>query len=128
MSQQTTTPADLSGEKTVDELRTSIARKTGHRPRYTLTRSILNSLHAYLTGEFYVKPGLDRITPREELLDAVVVAAINHDQYTTITPDDPEDHALVMTAPPAHGEFRRPELRELDALCRVADDAREWTP
>lgn len=81
------------GEMTNRELRAKVALKTDHRPpEHGLNKEILNSAHAWFTGDFYVKPAALKpgVPPKHELVDAVVMEAMNE---LHVTPEGEGDDA-----------------------------------
>jgi hypothetical protein len=96
------------------ELRAKIARKAAHRPpEHGLNKAILNSVHAWLTGEFYVQPGFLKpgYPPKPELLEAVLDEAIRaYDSH----PTDPEDESDRLDHPVTALLDKRDEVAELD--------------
>lgn len=121
-------------DQTNRELRAKIAHKTGHRPpRTRLTKPILNSAHAYLTGEFHtdkwdMEPG---VPPREDILRDTVGVALQalYDgdppenaplvEYRGIIGDKPGD---LHTRP-----MRKAELQDFIRAMERTGDQRDWT-
>lgn len=117
-------------EYTVKQLRARIAYKAGmrRRPDSPLTMSTLNSVHAYLTGEFAVRPAVIN-TPkspgREKLREEMAVLVYNEsdgqhmDEYVPSTDEGGEINPRA---------FRRSELEGIFRQMITTDDQREWTP
>lgn len=146
-SLETDKPLD---EQTNRELRAKVAARTGHRPpKVQLNKEVLNSLHAWFTGEFYVKPAMLKpgVPPKSELLNEVVMKACNaYENHPIVDPegvhgrdagdtDAYEDHpakALVdyfdeVAADDQPRPMNKAELRQLINAMDTADDQREWT-
>lgn len=108
-------------DMTAAELRTRIARDVGAltNPMTALDKGTLNSIYAYLTGEFYIpKSALDRYDSvrwksRSEVLRAVLVEAGLDDIYAR-GPDYDPDYLRVE------------ELRRLAAIIHNRTDQRDW--
>jgi len=131
------------GEMTNAELRAKVAQRTGHRPpRHAVTKPILNSLHAWFTGGFYLKPARLKpgVPPKRELLKRVVLCAIAAYENHPPNPDDDarSDHpadALLdylddLQATPDHMTARamnKSELQQLVAAMDTNEDRRGWT-
>lgn len=113
-------------ELTCNQLRGRIAHKCGLRPpASTLGKAILNSVHAYLTGEFAVAPARLHRTKRRVIVRDTLVAVMNHPAYP---PDDPAEMALADYAFDADTAraLHRDELVEVFSTLDDAEDAREW--
>jgi hypothetical protein len=130
-------------EMTNAELRAKLAQRTGHRPpRHAVTKRILNSLHAWFTGEFYLKPARLKpgVPPKRELLEQVVRDAISayEDHPTDPDDDDRADHpadALLdyldaVQYAPDHQTARamnKSELQQFISAMDTNEDSRGWT-
>lgn len=115
---------------TCDELRASIAHKTGHKPpNAQIGKRITNSIHAYLTGEFAVPPAALHRTRSSDVRMQTYTVVINHDEFPLDVQDD--DVELLRWVGDREQAQRRALTR--DALLEVvttmdrAEDAREWT-
>lgn len=123
-------------ELTNEEIRGRIARKTGHRPpRNNLNKKILNSVHAWFHGDFYVKPARLKpgVPPKSELVAAVVIAAQNE----LYDPDDDGDatdgplgdyEADLNTTDGPPRAMNKDELKALFRAMESREDQRHWTP
>lgn len=111
-------------EQTVAELRGTIARKAGKRTNWStpLDKPTLNSVYAYLTGEFYTPkralhdPDHYHFEPRAALLVGVVhEAGIGEpeDEWSFSRADQPD-------------ALRKPELRALHREMSERGDQRDW--
>lgn len=125
------------------ELRAKIAQRTGHRPpRHAVTKPMLNSLHAWFTGEYYLKPGRLRpgVPPKRELLEQVILDAVaayeNHP--TDPDEDDRDDHPAdalldyldaVKDTPDAQTAraMNKSELHQFVNAMDTSGDQRGWT-
>lgn len=137
---------DLSksvSDMTNAELRAKIAQRTGHRPpRHAVTKPMLNSLHAWFTAEYFVKPARLRpgVPPKRELLEQVVLDAVaayeNHP--TDPDEDDRDDHPAdalldylddVKDTPDTQTAraMNKDELRQFVAAMDTSGDQRAWT-
>lgn len=118
---------DAAGDDaTRRQLRQKIAVKVGRRtnPDTPLEKRVLNSVHAYLTGDFYYPPASENkpdhhaFESAAETLRAVVVVAEMGE------PDD--DWSMGLEEQP--GGLRRGELAELVRKMDEEGDHRDWTP
>lgn len=105
------------------ELRGKIAVLVGCNTnwRTPLSKSTLNSVYAYMTGEFHVQPARihhQDATPRSEILLSVVYAAGIGDPDDRWTPTNGETPR----------ELRRDELQKLYEVMSDRGDQRSWTP
>ena len=131
-----------TADMTNAELRAKLAQRTGHRPpRHGVTKPMLNSLHAWFTGEFYLKPASLKpgVPPKRELLEQVVRDAIAaYENHPTDPDDDRADHpadALLdylddVQATPDHQTARamnKSELQQFVAAMDTNEDRRGWT-
>lgn len=112
-------------EMTRQELRGSILAELGYNePWYTpLSKRALNSLHAYLTGSYYVpkwalyRPDHAKYAPRREVLLAVV---------WLVPIGEPEDRWSPVTSG-YPSELRRDELQTLrEAMDDTVDQRQFW--
>lgn len=126
------------------ELRAKIAQRTGHRPpRHAVTKAMLNSLHAWFTGEYYLKPAQLKpgVPPKRELLEQVVLDAIAAYENHPTDPDDDDradhpadallDYLDAVKDTPDHQTARamnKRELRQFIAAMDTNEDRRTWTP
>lgn len=121
-------------DMTCDELCAKIARRTGHRPPKKLTKPVLNSLHAWLTGEFYsdtpvVLPGRP---PRREMVEATVTESCGALCGPDTEPDECpfaayREHLVESGSGDRLREFRRAELLAIVDAMDATDDQRSWT-
>ena len=130
-------------EMTNAELRAKLAQRTGHRPpKHAVTKRILNSLHAWFTGNFYLKPAQLKpgVPPKRELLEQVVLDAIVAYENHPTDPDDddradhPADALLdyldaVQDAPDERTAraMNKSELQQFVAAMDTNEDRRGWT-
>jgi hypothetical protein len=103
------------------DLRQEIALQVGRRtnPDTPLEKRVLNSVHAYLTGEFYYKPAV-RDRPAEndhKSRDNVLVAVVFRGGI-----GEPGDK--WSTDPPEY--LTKKELKELLQTLREREDKRRW--
>lgn len=123
-----TTIAEVNGSSTVAELRTAICRAVGVNsvPRTPLTKPTFNSLHAYFTGRFFIKPArlYNPDSPdRPELKQTVAVqVSINS------TESEPMAGYFVHVDYVGDRPWNKPELRATVDAMRQSGDQREWTP
>lgn len=120
----------------VRQLRGRIGMKVGTNEgisRNPLKKPTLNSLYAYLTGEFFVSPqvmGTPLSPDRESIMRAVADEAdiITYDPVSPTPPKgvDPEDDDVDR--PAGIRPFHKPELIDLCRALDKRDDKREWTP
>jgi len=111
-------------EQVVAELRGVVARKTGVRTDWStpLDKETLNSVYAYLSGEFAVpktalhKPQHPDFEDREHILWAVVSAA------GIGGPEDDWSQSTEYTP----NSLRKDELKELIAAMNERGDRRDW--
>jgi hypothetical protein len=117
---------ESDGPPTERALRTDILREAGINERRDtrFTKDALNSIHAYLTGQFCVRPKALRDTghqdyaTRREMLFAVVMEA---------GVGAPQDRwGVHSTEYPA--KFTHEELQHLHERMREMTDQRDWTP
>lgn len=120
------TTIDLSDPETTPtraDLRQKIAVMAGCRTNADtpLDKGTLNSVHAYLTGEFYYPPDAEhkRDDPRWVDRHSVLVEVVHRSEV-----GEPEDVWSGLEGEPPT-ELRRPELL---TLAEQMDDKREWTP
>ena len=137
---------DLSksvGDMTNAELRAKIAQRTGHRPpRHAVTKPMLNSLHAWFTGGYFVKPAQLKpgFPPKRELLEQVVLDAVAAYENHPTDPDDDDradhpadallDYLDVVKDTPDHQTARAMNKSELHQFVNAMDtsgDNRAWT-
>lgn len=134
-------------EQTNRELRAKIAKRAAHRPpEHGLNKAIYNSLHAWFTGEFFVKPAMLKpgVPPKYELVEAVVGEAIDAYEYDDFNLHDPDrdgwdDHPVtplleywadeVKSAnkddPPR--AMNKDELRAFVSAMDTSGDQRQWS-
>lgn len=104
-------------EMTNPEIRSRIARMVGANVRYDTPMSMhtLNSIHAYLTGKFYIHPseiGSQRSCGPQQMKDAVAAAA----GCTSYQPE-----------PGSERPFNKEELVQIAKSLARSDDKRSWT-
>jgi len=132
-----------TADMTNAELRAKLALRTGHRPpRHAVTKNMLNSLHAWFTGEFYLKPASLKpgVPPKRELLEQVVLDAIsayeNHatDPDEDDRPDHPADALLDYLDdvkdtpdPQTARPMNKDELHQFVNAMDTSGDQRGWT-
>lgn len=105
----------MNDELTVPELRAEVQSRAGvNELSYSaFTKSTLNSVYAYLTGEFYIKPDhihLSRSDDRADVLEAVARAAEIEDWL-----DDPV------------AQFNKDHIESLLEEMNERGDQREWS-
>jgi hypothetical protein len=121
-------------EQTCRQLRATISAKTGHRPPASMvTKPILNSVHAYLTGEFYEDPGAIRPyhISRNELTEAVLTECLDVIEETPRL--DGYEEGLkdlrdkAATADKVVRSLNKSELQALVYCMNERGDQRSWT-
>lgn len=105
------------------EYRTKIARLVGtmERPSTGLTKPTLNSLHAYLTGEFVTQPSeVYAEGPSKERIKELVAAECDLEDYIERA-GDMVHHGL------GDRDFRIDELKDIQREMDDRGDQRDWS-
>lgn len=118
-------------EKTVPDLRVAIARRVGVNINADsgLSKTALNSVYAYLTGEFYYprwashRPDSKEFAPRDKVLCKVAREA----EIGTLGDED-SDSDWRKHYEDAPGDFRKSDLHDLLDELKSRGDQRDWTP
>jgi hypothetical protein len=146
---------EIDTDKAIDdmtnrELRAKIATMAAHRPPdHGLNKNILNSAHAWFTGEFYLTPGHMKpgFPPKRELLETVLKQAIDAYAYDDFDLKDPErdgwpehpakellyywaDDVKVADDVSDHlpRAMNKGELKAFLNAMKTNEDQREWSP
>lgn len=133
-------PNAEEGEWRVKDLRCNIVtRKLGRRQDYEspLSKEVLNSMHRYLTGEFYYPPKAYRTAaspPVDELRHELCIILANEGYETfeeIVAPNgggDPPDSMVPPARSDAHSETRPFRKNELDVIRQALIDAEDLRP
>lgn len=125
------------------ELRGKVASRAAHLPpEHALTKPIWNSVHAWLTGSFYVKPAMLKpgVPPKAELVEAAVHEAVAAYENHPTDPDDEDrpdhpvpalldyrDHVAGLDDDEPPRAMVKAELRQLLNAMSTTGDQRQWS-
>lgn len=128
-------PSKPTVEKNCPELRLAIARRAGTRTTDScgLDKNTLNSVYAYLTGEFYLprytyhRPEHPEFVSRKKVLYAVAHEAEVDTLGADVAEDEDVESDWARPLEAAPRELRRADLYDLLTEMKQRDDQREWT-